>query len=110
HIWLVQPTTHLYIFDFDRRIDIRMNNKGNFDTIHRILSMFPLFFIFAMFLLHLVLPNKTFSKVEQRYLMQLPDFHIVKVLNGSYGARVESSFSDQFPFRNFWINIQNKIE
>ncbi|MDO7785870.1 DHHW family protein [Desulforamulus aquiferis] len=59
-----------------------------------------------MFILHLALPDKTFSKEERRYLAQWPDFSTEKVLNGSYGAKVESYFSDQFPFRNFWIHIQ----
>ncbi|MBU5330918.1 MAG: DHHW family protein [Anaerocolumna aminovalerica] len=83
-----------------------MNNKKYFDIIKNFLDMVPILFILAMFILHLVLPNKTFSAEERRYLNQWPSFHIEKVLNGSYGTKVESYFSDQFPFRNFWIHIQ----
>lgn len=83
-----------------------MNNKKNFNIIQNILGMIPLLFILAMFILHLTLPDKTFSIEEQRYLAQCPTFHIEKVLNGSYGTKVESYFSDQFPFRNFWVHIQ----
>jgi len=68
--------------------------------------MFPILFILAMFILHLALPDRTFSKEERRYLVQRSGFHIESVLNGSYETKVESYFSDQFPFRNFWIHIQ----
>ena len=68
--------------------------------------MLSLLFVLAMLILHLVLPNKTFSKEEKRYLAQWPDFHIEKVLTGDYGTKVESYFSDQFPFREFWVHIQ----
>lgn len=83
-----------------------MNNKKNFDIIQNILGIIPILFILAMFILHLTLPDKTFSTKEQRYLAQWPTFHIEKVLNGSYGTKVESYFLDQFPFRNFWVHIQ----
>ncbi|WP_223376884.1 DHHW family protein [Schnuerera sp. xch1] len=58
-----------------------------------------------MLILHFTIPDKTFSKEEQRYLAQWPDFHIEDVLSGSYETKIESYFSDQFPFRNFWVNI-----
>lgn len=85
---------------------MRINNKKNSAIIQNILGTFPLLFIFAMLILHLALPDKTFSKEERRYLAQWPVFHIEKVLNGSYETKVESYFSDQFPFRNFWVYIQ----
>ncbi|WP_092471111.1 DHHW family protein [Desulfotruncus arcticus] len=78
----------------------------NLAIIQNIVGMFPLLFILAMFILHLALPDKTFSKEERRYLAQWPVFHIEKVLNGSYETKVELYFSDQFPFRNFWVHIQ----
>ena len=87
---------------------MRTNNKGNFTIIQNIVGMFPLLFILAMFILHLALPDKTFSKEERRYLAQWPVFHIEKILDGSYGAKVEAYFSDQFPFRNFWVHIQEE--
>ncbi|HHX61459.1 MAG TPA: hypothetical protein GX707_12230 [Epulopiscium sp.] len=83
-----------------------MNNKKEFVIIQNILDMVPLLFILSVLILHLALPNKTFSKEERRYLTQWPALHIEKILNGSYGATVESYFLDQFPFRNFWVHIQ----
>lgn len=85
---------------------MRINNKKNCAIIQNIVRMFPLLFILVMFILHLALPDKTFSKEERRYLAQWPVFSTEKVLNDSYGTKVESYFSDQFPFRNFWVHIQ----
>ncbi len=84
------------------------DNKRTCAAIQNIARVFPLLFILAMFILHLALPDKTFSKEERRYLAQWPVSHIEKVLNGSYEAKVESYFSDQFPFRNFWVHIQEE--
>lgn len=85
---------------------MRINSKENCAIMQNIVCMFPLLFIFAMFILHLALPDKTFSKEERRYLAQWPVFQIEKVLNGSYETKVEAYFSDQVPFRNFWVHIQ----
>lgn len=83
-----------------------MNNQKNCAIIQNTLRMLPFLFILTMFILHLTLPDKTFSTEEKRYLVQTPYFHIEKALNGSYGTKVESYFSDQFPYRKFWIHIK----
>ncbi|WP_050809856.1 DHHW family protein [Desulfosporosinus sp. OT] len=81
--------------------------KRNLSIILNILSVFPLLFILAMFILHLALPDITFSKEERRYLAQWPPvFHIEGIIDGSYMTKVETYFSDQFPFRIFWVHIQ----
>lgn len=85
---------------------MRINNKKNCAMIQNIVCVLPLLFILAMFILHLVIPDKTFSKEERRYLAQWPVFHIEKVLNGSYETKAELYFSDQFPLRNFWVRIE----
>lgn len=85
---------------------MRITNKNIFTTIIESLAyILPLLFIVAIFLLHLALPDKTFSKEEKRYLIQWPIFNIERVIDGGFETKVESYFSDQFPFRNFWINI-----
>ena len=88
---------------------MRRNNKKNSDIMNTV-CMLPILFILVMFILHPALPDKTFSKEERRYLAQWPVFHIERVLNGSYEAKVEAYFSDQFPFRNFWVDIQKSSE
>ncbi|WP_353097411.1 DHHW family protein [Tissierella praeacuta] len=83
-----------------------MNNDEEFNIIDKVLCMIPILFILTMLILHLTLPKKTFSIEEKRYLIQWPTFHVEEVLNGTYGTKVESYFSDQFPFRDFWVKIQ----
>lgn len=85
---------------------MRIYNKNNFALIQNIWGMLPFLLIIGMLMFHLALPDKTFSKEERRYLAQWPVFQIEKVLNGSYESKVESYFSDQFPFRNVWVYIQ----
>jgi DHHW motif protein len=77
----------------------------NLSVVRNIVYILPLLFIFTMLLLHLAMPEKTFSKEERRYLQQWPTFHVERVLDGSYETKIESYFSDQFPFRSFWVHI-----
>lgn len=84
---------------------MRINHQQHFAVMKSIVRMIPPLFILAMSILHLALPDRTFSKEEQRYLARWPDFHIEAIFDGSYGARIESYFSDQFPWRDFWVRI-----
>ncbi|SHN59152.1 DHHW protein [Desulfitobacterium chlororespirans DSM 11544] len=77
--------------------------------IRNAVGMLPFVLMLVMLIMHLALPDKTFSKEERRYLAQWPVFHIEEVIDGSYGSKVESYFSDQFPFRNFWIQIEERL-
>lgn len=88
---------------------MKTDNKKTGEIIQYMVCMLPLVFIISILILHLALPDKTFSKEEARYLTQRPVFHIEKVLDGSYGTKVESYFSDQFPFRDLWINVQEGL-
>lgn len=87
-----------------------MNNRKTFYIIENIIRMFPHLFVLAIFILHLILPSKTFSIEEKRYLAQWPVFHIENVLDNSYVNKVESYFSDQFPFKNLWVHIYKESE
>lgn len=91
---------------------MRIIRKITSAALQSIVRVIPFLFILVMLMLHLVLPDKTFSRDEMRYLAQWPTFHVERVMDGSYKTKVESYFSDQFPFRNFWVHIQknaNKI-
>jgi len=76
-----------------------------YNSMQKVVSISPFLFILTALILHLTLPSKTFSIEERRYLAQWPDFYIENVLNGSYETKVETYFSDQFPYRNFWLYI-----
>lgn len=87
---------------------MRIIRKTTSATLPNLMRIIPFIFILAMLMLHLILPDKTFSKDEMRYLAQCPAFHFERILDGSYTTKVETYFSDQFPFRNFWVHIQKK--
>lgn len=88
---------------------MRINRIKISVALQSIVRVIPLLFIFVMLMLHLVLPDKTFSRDEMRYLAQWPTFHVERIMDGSYKTKVEAYFSDQFPFRNFWVHIQNDL-
>lgn len=76
----------------------------------KVASLFPFVFVVALFALYLLLPNKTFSIKESRYLAQWPSFNVEDLLNGNYGRKVEVHFSDQFPLRDLWLQIHEGIQ
>lgn len=65
----------------------------------------PIFLILGMCIIGLLLPDKTFSKTEMRYLAQPPQLGFEEVVSGGYSKNFESYYSDQFPMRDVWIYI-----
>jgi len=68
-------------------------------------ALFCLFFA-GFGLLHLILPDRTFSPVENRNLSQLPEFSWKTLVDGSYTADLETYLADQFPLRDSWIGLK----
>ena len=71
--------------------------------------------IFCLFLagfglLHLLLPDRTFSPVENRNLDQLPSFSWSALTDGSYTSALEDYLSDQFPLRDRWMGLKTRYE
>ena len=67
-------------------------------------------YIYSMFALNIMIPNKAFSELENRVLEQKPEFSIRKVLKGRYILDYEKYISDQFPFREFFIGVKSDCE
>lgn len=72
-------------------------------------------FVFCVFLagfgiLHIILPDRTFSPVENRTLAQRPAFSWAALLDGSYTAGLEKYIEDQFPFRDGWMGLKTRYE
>ena len=67
-----------------------------------------LFFLFLLGfgLIHLLLPDRSFSPVENRNLSQLPSFSWAALADGSYTADLETYLADQFPGRDSWMGLQ----
>lgn len=61
-------------------------------------------------LLSVLLPKKSFSETENRYLAQLPIFSWERLADGTFGTDYEKYLSDQFPFRDSWIGVKTAAE
>ena len=69
-----------------------------------------LVFIGGFCLLIFVMPDRTFSEQENRYLQQLPDFSLEALEDGSFMASFEKYTTDQFPFRDAWTTLKAGAE
>ena len=67
-------------------------------------------FIGGFALLHIVLPDRTFSPVENRTLAQLPAFSWKALKDGDCTADLEEYLADQFPLRDGWMAIKTRYE
>lgn len=61
-------------------------------------------------LLHLFLPDREFSPVENRNLAQVPAFSWEKLADGSFTADLEEYLADQFPLRDGWMGLKTRYE
>lgn len=67
-------------------------------------------FIGVFFLLNLILPDKEFSEVENKYLKQMPKFSFNEFVFGDFTTDFEEYSSDQFVLRDNWITIKAASE
>ena len=67
-------------------------------------------FLALLGILHLVLPDRTFSPVENRNLRQVPAFTWRALREGSYTAALETYLEDQFPLRDGWMGLKTRWE
>lgn len=61
-------------------------------------------------MVNLFIPDQLFSQFENRYLAQKPDFQWEQLISGKYTAKYESYVSDQFVFRNNWMQMKGFFE
>lgn len=75
-------------------------------TYHRIVSALFCVFFGGMALLSLLLPDKTFSPLENRNLADAPDFSWKCVFDGRFMDDAEEYISDQIALRDEWVAIR----
>ena len=80
----------------------RNSNKPFFICIGRI------FFgiIVVVFVLSLILPDRTFSEKENRVLSSFPAFNLKQMAAGREEAKYETYVNDQFMIRDAWITLK----
>ena len=62
-------------------------------------------FLAVMSVLYWVLPEKTFSQREKRYLAELPALEAEAVASGQWGQKAESYLADHMPGRDFFVGL-----
>ena len=67
-------------------------------------------FVALFFILNLVLPDKSFSEQENRYLQQLPDFSFSSLFSGKFTSEFETYLTDQFTLRDDWTSLKARCE
>ncbi len=71
----------------------------------RITCIFLLFMIVAIGF-NIFMPDKEYSESENRMLAQAPEFSIGNLASGKYMTDMEDYVTDQFFFRDQWINLK----
>ncbi len=69
-----------------------------------------LVFIGGFFLLNLILPDRSFSEQENRYLQQAPRFSFSELFKGKFTSKFEKYTTDQFVGRDRWITLKARSE
>lgn len=77
---------------------------------NRILAYVFIIIIFGFFISTIIMPNKTFSDLENRTLSQIPKFSIDSLLDGRFTSKFESYFNDQFPLRDNLVTLKTSID
>lgn len=67
-------------------------------------------FIAGFGVLHLLLPDRSFSPTENRTLASLPEFSWDALVDGSFTADLEEYLADQFPLRDDWMGLKSRYE
>lgn len=77
---------------------------------NRILAYVFIIIIFGFFISTIIMPDKTFSDLENRTLSQIPKFSIDSLLDGRFTIKFESYFNDQFPLRDNLVTLKTSID
>ena len=78
-------------------------------------GVLPVILCFAVFLtlltaLHLALPDRERSENENRMLANAPSFSLGALFSGSFTEDFEDYITDQFPFRDRWLDLKSRVE
>lgn len=72
-------------------------------------ALFSLF-IAGFGILHILLPDRTFSPTENRNLADFPEFTWTGLVDGTFTSDLEEYLSDQFPLRDDWMGLKARYE
>ena len=64
-------------------------------------------FIFALTAAFIIMPDKSESPTERRYLQQFPELNWESFSSGKFGSQINDYFNDQFPLREAFLETVN---
>ena len=88
-----------------RKRRLRIYRKRSAKIYFRITCIFLLFMVLAI-CFNIFLPDKEYSESENRMLAQFPEFSLANLASGKYMTDMEDYVTDQFFFRDQWINLR----
>ncbi len=66
--------------------------------------------VVVLSILNLIMPIKSFSELENRYLQRLPNLTYKEIFSGEYSSDFEKYSVDQFPLRDYWIRLKTSAD
>lgn len=89
-----------------------MYKKSNINKFRyqRLLAVSFLLFLIILVSLNFIIKPKKFSESENRMLAQVPKFSIDRLFEGRFIKKYEKYKSDQFVFRDLWINLKSTMD
>lgn len=66
--------------------------------------------IFTVFVANIINPDKSFSEIENRVLESYPTVSVSNLLSGKLSTDFENYVTDQFVFRNEFIELKSNVE
>jgi hypothetical protein len=82
------------------------NNK----IYNSVMAILLIVFLFGIFFLSIITPDKEFSESENRKLAALPKYSTKSLLKGNFTSDFEKYISDQIVARDFWVNLKADSE
>ena len=67
-------------------------------------------FILVFFVVDMIISNRDFSEMENRYLSKRPTFSWSSLMENTYTRRYEDYINDQFVLRDQWISLKSRSE
>lgn len=101
-IWLQILIVHFYILTFKGDYMKNTKNKG--------IGLFFIGVLVSMLILQIVIPNDTFSSLENRTLQTHPEYNLDQYKTGDFQDQYSHYISDQFPMRSSWVKKKTAIE
>ena len=79
------------------------------DGLGLMLLLVTILILFFVLFLSIVIPDKGVSERENRTLAKFPKFTFSSYFSGEFNTGIEDYFSDNFPFRDSLLNVNEKL-